>query len=197
MRRGALSYFVRFVPFATAAIVAALSVLPAACDSTLNLGDGDGDGSSAAVADADGVYPATCAGVCAKVLACGLLPESMRASCVPDCLNGAPQSLLGCIAVTPCAKLQSTCSSGFDASLPDIVTPPFDSGQEDFEIMNCQSACDSVHFFSCLDAAETANCRDLCASAPKSKRNSFTMCGEGAGGDCPRARDCYAVFVGD
>ncbi len=195
MRRGAHSYFVRFVPLASAAIVAAVSVLPTACDSTLNLGDGVVDG-SAAGADA-GVYPATCAGACDKIFACGLAAESMRASCIPDCVRNAPQSLLGCIAVTPCEKIPSTCSNGFDASLPDVVTPPFDSGQEEFEIMNCQSACDSVHFFNCLDAAETANCRDLCASAPKSKRNSFYMCGEGAGSDCPNARDCYAVFVGD
>ena len=196
MRRSALSLFVRFVPFATAAMVAVVSALPAACDSTLNLGDGDGDGSSAAVADANGVYPATCAGACDKVFACGLAAESMRASCVPDCLANAPQALLGCIAVTPCAKLQSTCSTGFDASLP-VVPPPFDSGQEEFEIMNCQEACDNLHFFSCLDAGEQATCRDLCTTAPKSRRNTFFTCGEAAGGNCPSARDCFDVFVGD
>ena len=191
MRRGAALF-----PFVTAAMVAVVIALPTACDSTLNLGDGDGDGSSAAVADGGGVYPATCAGACAKIDACGLLPESKRAGCVPDCQNNAPQSLLGCIAVTPCASLQSTCSMAFDASFPDVSVPP-DPAQDQFEIMNCQSACDSVHFFNCLDAAETATCRDLCASAPKSKRNTFYMCGEGSASDCPRARDCYDVFVGD
>ena len=190
MRRGAL------FPFVTAAVVAAAAALPTACDSTLNLGDGASD-ASAAAADGAGVYPATCAGACDKLLACGLLAEAKRASCVPDCLNAAPQALLGCIAVTACAAVPSTCSPPFDASLPDVAAPPFDSGQEEFEIMNCQSACDSLHFFDCLDAAETATCRDLCASAPGSRRNTFYMCGEGSASDCPRARDCYDVFVGD
>ena len=113
-------------------------------------------------------------------------------------MTQAPLSLVECIARTPCAALQATCSFAFDASLPDVVEPPFDSGQEAFEVMNCQSACDSLHFFSCLDASELAACRDLCATAPKSKRNTFYTCGEAAAGSmCASARDCYAVFIGD
>ena len=192
MRRGAI------FPFLTAAFVAAALALPAACDSTLNLGDGAGDGSTAAVADGAVSYPPTCAGACATAFACGLLTSDKRASCVPDCVSQAPLSLVECIAQTPCAMLQTTCSYAFDAAFPDSAEPPFDSGQEAFEVMNCQSACDSLHFFSCLDAGELATCRDLCATASKSKRNTFYTCGEGAaGGPCPNARDCYAVFVGD
>lgn len=140
MRRGEI------FPFLTAAFVAAALALPAACDSTLNLGDGDG--STAAVADADLSYPPTCAGACDKAVACGLLAPDKRAACVPDCVNKAPLSLVECIAQTPCAMLMASCSYAFDAALPDVFEPPFDSGQESFEVMNCQSACDSLHFFS-------------------------------------------------
>jgi hypothetical protein len=189
MRRSA------FYPFVTAAVALGIAVGPAACDSTLNLGDADGG----SAASADGaVFAATCAGTCDKVIACGLLTSEKRAPCVSDCITQAPQSLLECIARTPCATLVSTCSVPLpDASFFDTSPPEFDSGQEGFEIMNCQSACDSVHFFSCIDAGELATCRDLCETAPKSKRNTFYTCGEGAGGNCPNARDCFNVFAGD
>jgi hypothetical protein len=190
MRRSAL------FPFVTAGI-ALVAVAPAACDSTLNLGDALMDGGVAS-ADAPGTFPPTCAGACDKALACGLITSDKRASCVPDCATQAPLSLVECIARTPCAELQAKCSFAFDASLPDVFEPPFDSGQESFEVMNCQSACDSLHFFSCLDASELATCRDLCATAPKSKRNTFYTCGEAAAGSmCANARDCYRVFTGD
>jgi hypothetical protein len=183
-------------PFVTAA-AALVAVAPAACDSTLNLGDALMDGGVTS-ADAPGSYPPTCTGACDKALACGLITTDKRASCVPDCVTQAPLSLVECIARTPCAELQAKCSFAFDASFPDVTEPPFDSGQESFEVMNCQSACDSLHFFSCLDAGELATCRDLCATAPRSKRNTFYTCGEAAAGSmCANARDCYRVFTGD
>ncbi|GAC1544455.1 MAG: hypothetical protein NVS3B10_08610 [Polyangiales bacterium] len=185
-----------FFPFRTAVVVVGVALLPVACDSTLNLGDADA-GVATADAPGSGSFPPTCAGACDKVFACGLLSTAQRASCVPDCVTHAPLSLVECIARTPCPMLQATCSVAFDASLPDTSLPPFDSGQEEFEIMNCQSACDSLHFFSCVDAAELTTCRDLCTTAPRSKRNTFYSCGEAAGGNCPNARDCYGVFVGD
>jgi hypothetical protein len=189
MRRSAL------FPFVTAAVVAAISVFPAACDSTLNLGDADGGSAPSA----DGAaFPANCPGFCDKVIACGLVASDQRAACVSDCITHVPLSLVDCVARTACAALPATCSAGLpDAALPDTSPPPFDSGQEEFEIMNCQSACDSLHFFSCLDAGEQATCRDLCTTAPKSRRNTFFTCGEAAGGNCPNARDCFDVFVGD
>jgi hypothetical protein len=191
MRRSALH------PFVTAAVVGVIAVSPAACDSTLNLGDA-ADGGSAASNDG-AVFAATCAGVCDKVIACALLSSTKRAACVSDCMtSGAPQSLLDCAAVTPCASLQATCSAGLpDAAFPDTSPPAFDSGQEEFEVMNCQHACDSLKSFSCLDASEQAMCRDLCATASKSKRNTFYSCGEAVASQCPKARECYAVFVGD
>ncbi len=190
MRRRAL------YPFVAAAVVFAVAVAPAACDSTLNLGDADGG--SAASTDGPVFVAASCASACDKVIACGLLTSDKRSPCVSSCMTQAPPALLECIARTACAALQSTCSAGLpDASFPDTSPPSFDSGQEGFEIMNCQQACDSLHFFNCLDASGQASCRDRCTTAPMSKRNSFTSCGEAAGGNCPNATDCFDVFVGD
>jgi hypothetical protein len=191
MRRSA------FYPFVIAAVAGAIGMGPAACDSTLNLGDA-ADGGSAASADG-AVFAATCAGVCDKVIACGLGSRAMRDACIADCAaSQAPQSVLDCAARTPCAELQSTCSAGLpDAAFPDTSPPDFDSGQEGFEVMNCQEACNSLNFFGCLDASEHATCRDLCATAPKSKRNTFYSCGEAVASQCPKARDCYAIFAGD
>ena len=63
--------------------------------------------------------------------------------------------------------------------------------------MNCQQACNSLKFFTCFDASGQAMCRDLCATAPKSKRNTFYSCAEAVASRCPEALDCYAVFTGD
>lgn len=191
MRRSAL------YPFVIAAVAGAIGVGPAACDSTLNLGDA-ADGGSAASVDGS-VFAATCTGVCDKVIACGLFASAKRTACISDCMTSqAPQSLLDCAARTPCAELQSTCSAGLpDAAFRDTSPPAFDSGQEEFEVMNCQQACNSLEFFGCLDASEHALCRDLCATAPKSKRNTFYSCGEAVASQCPKARECYAVFAGD
>jgi hypothetical protein len=90
--------------------------------------------------------------------------------------------------------MQRVCA----AYLPEIGIPGFDSAPDDgFEVGNCQSGCDSIQFFDCLSASEHKTCRDLCASAPASKRDSFRGCASGAGSNCTKAHDCFGVFVGD
>jgi hypothetical protein len=192
MRRSA--FFSLVATAATIVGVAASGALPAACDSTLNLSGGEA-GADATAPDATAGGDATCPGVCDKFIACGYGEAAKRSLCVSDCLKQASQPLLDCVARSACSEIQSACSS----LLPEVGIPTFDSSVEDndFEIRDCQSGCDSVHFFDCLTASQYATCRDLCATAPASKRNTFRGCASGAGSNCTKAQDCFGVFVGD
>lgn len=175
------------------AALAGTLLVPSACDSTLNLGGGDGGTRADAPFGFDGGAAATCADVCEKVVACGFVASDKQAGCVSDCAKGAPPGLLDCVARTACAEMQSVCS----AYIPDASFGPFAGGLDGFEIGECQSACDSIHFFDCFTASETATCRDLCSTAPAAKRNTFASCGHASPSNCEKSKDCYGVFVGD
>ena len=174
-------------------VFAAVGFAPTACDSTLNLG-GTNDPDAAG---AESGSAATCAAVCDKLIACGFPGLPTRSVCISSCVAQATQSLLDCVTRASCANVSAACGS----QIPDssvVTPPPFDSGAEVmFEIVNCQSACDQVEFFSCIGAADHASCRDLCVTTSSSKRSSFQTCANAAGGDCPKAQDCLRVFEGD
>jgi hypothetical protein len=192
MRRAA--FFSLLVTATTLIGVAAAGLLPAACDSTLNL-SGDEGGSASSGEGGNSGGDASCPGVCDKFIACGFAESAKRDACISDCVKGAPQPLLDCVARTSCADMQRVCP----AYLPEVGIPIFDSSAQDdeLEIRRCQSSCDSSQFFDCLTASEHATCRDLCATAPASMRNSFRSCASGAGGNCTREQDCFKVLVGD
>jgi hypothetical protein len=174
-------------------VLTAVGFLPAACDSTLDLG-GLVDASALDAGEAGG--GATCSGVCDKLIGCGYPGLPPRSTCISGCADMATQSLLDCIAGASCATIQSACGS----QIPDssvVVPPPFDSGVEAmYDINNCQEACDELlNDFKCIDASQQSSCRDLCVQS--AKRNTFFSCVEGAGFDCDTGGDCLRVFEGD
>lgn len=110
---------------------------------------------------------------------------------------GVDQPTLACVANSQCQEIPKCAptSGPVDGSV-------IDDFQNQSDIDECQSVCGTVEFFECIDAKELSMCRDLCASAPRAKRNNFTACGHGASGSCHDGnsspyRDCYLVFVGD
>jgi len=128
----------------------------------------------------------TCTAVCARMDSCGMLTEAQRDECVPSCFAETTSALRACIMQTPCAEIVETCRP--TGGLGE--TDPGDT----FEVEVCRDRCDSAKFHDCLTAAEHSRCRERCASASASARESFTSCIEGSGTRCPSALDCYTQF---
>ena len=181
------SFAVVLVPFAASLVC---------CRQELDLGGGESDASSlpdtpantaVLVTDAsDGdagsadatpkPSSGTCEQVCGRAAACGMLDDMDAASCVPQCQVSITQSQMDCVIRAPCADFLA-CVGG----APEVT------------VKNCQSRCDSMSFFSCIDATELATCRARCVSASPALRDAFIGCGSPS--QCQRARDCYSVFT--
>ncbi len=136
----------------------------------------------------------TCESTCDRVIACGLASSDKRAQCLAQCI-GVDQGTLACVANATCQNIPSCAPTQIpDGSIDDFMNTS--------EIEECQQVCGNIQFFECIDAKELSTCRNLCETAPRTKRNNFTACGRGAGGSCHQgnggpSRDCYLVFVGD
>lgn len=57
-------------------------------------------------------------------------------------------------------------------------------------VETCQSACDDMEFFACIDAIQHADCRALCTTAPAADIDTFVACAIGCSDDA-----CYQVFA--
>lgn len=174
-------------------------VLPVAawlvcCRQELDLGGGDSDASSlpdtsadsaqlasdasegdAGSADATPKPSGTCEQVCVRAAVCGLLDDMDAAGCLPQCQSSATPAQIECMIQAPCASFLACVGAA-----PDTV-------------QKCQSRCDSMSFFSCIDATELSTCRARCVSASAALRDSFLGCGSAS--QCPQARDCFSVFT--
>lgn len=176
------------------ALAVASWIAVAACDTSLDLGSsGDAairpEGAAGDGALSDGAAPPTCDDVCRKVQACGFVEDGKFAGCLADCQRATPADL-ACVMSAPCNAI-------FDcARVPEASTTDGPSATDVFEIGTCQSACDNVEFFDCIDAATHAACRATCETAPRTKRNAFSSCGA-SGSDCVRLQDCVRVLLGD
>ena len=178
---------------AATALAAASWITIPACDGAIDLGStgdaatgaesssGNGDGNAAADA------PVTCDEVCKKVQACGFLEPGKLDACLSDCRR-ATQADLTCVMAAACNAIEAC------ARLPD-ASPDGPTALDLFEIQQCQSACDHVEFFDCINASTHAACRALCETASRTKRNSFQSCG-GSGSECLKLQDCVSVFLG-
>ncbi len=134
--------------------------------------EGDGASADATPKPSGG----TCEQVCGRAAACGLLDDMDAASCVPQCQASTTQSQIDCVIRAPCADFLA-CVGGAPGRT----------------VKNCQSRCDSMSFFSCIDATELGTCRSRCVSASAALRDAFIACGSPT--QCQRARDCYSVFT--
>jgi hypothetical protein len=146
----------------------------------------------------------SCTTACDKLVSCNLIKVGDKTECLAICQKDAYQYQIDCVNATECSKLTTACgsigegggegTSSSGGSSGTTTSSGGSSGSDSFDIMRCQTACDSLQFFDCLDATEQSACRALCSSAAAAKRDTFTSCANGAGSDCTNGQDCYSVF---
>jgi hypothetical protein len=138
-------------------------------------------------------------------VSCSFIPVGAKDQCVTECQKSAYQYQIDCVNSTACDKMKAACgdptgggSSGGTTSggttSGGTSSGGIDAGN-DFAIQQCQSACDTLNFFSCLDAATHQTCRDTCTTAAANKRDGFTTCVNTSGSDCTRGQDCYTQLT--
>lgn len=161
-------------------------------------------GSGSGTASSGGGATATsCNTACGKLIECNLITLAGKSECLSQCTQYAYQYQIDCVVGTACATLIDQCgdpreigsSSGETSSSGTTSSSSSStSGGASFEVTRCQSACDGLQFFDCIDAGQLSACRNLCTTAPAAKRDAFTSCGNGAGSDCVAADDCLTIF---
>jgi hypothetical protein len=147
-----------------------------------------------------GATASSCGTACDKLISCSFIPLGAKDQCVTECQKSAYQYQIDCVNSNACDKMKAACgdptggsSGGTSSGGTSTSGGPPDAG-DTFAIQQCQSACDNLNFFSCIDAATHSTCRDTCTSAAASKRDTFTSCVNTSGGDCTKGQDCYAQF---
>ena len=130
----------------------------------------------------EGASTATCQTACKKLVSCSFIKVGDASACEAefqiDCVNG---NTCGDIPKV-CGNLESEGGGGGGAGTGDASAP-------DLGLVQCQSSCDSLHFFECIDASTLASCRAKCTTA-KASRDTFVACARTAGPDCKRATPC-------
>ncbi|MEO6418750.1 MAG: hypothetical protein ABIP39_05055 [Polyangiaceae bacterium] len=141
-----------------------------------------------------GASASSCGTACDKLVSCSLIPVGAKADCLSQCQMSAYQYQIDCVNNQTCDKVKSVCGNTTGGATV-TGSGDTDAGSNDsFKITQCQQACDSANFFSCITATQHSNCRTLCSSAAADPRDSYTSCQNGAGGDCTKSTDCYTVF---
>ncbi|NOU29139.1 MAG: hypothetical protein HOO96_14650 [Polyangiaceae bacterium] len=176
----------------------ALLIGAASCSHTVDVGSNVGADASAAEAggtasDAEAGAPgeagtavtqAACARACEKVASCGFLEARNRAACESECVKRAYPFQLDCVNAIACADLERVCGGSFGSGSDGGTSPSVDA---------CQTGCDQLHFFSCIDASTLAACRTKCTTATAT-RDTFSACTRTAGGDCARGTACLGTL---
>jgi len=142
----------------------------------------------------EGASSATCQTACAKLVSCSFIKVGDRAACEAECQKSAYQFQIDCVNGNTCGDIPKACGSlesggegGGGGGGGGIGTG--DASAPDLGLMQCQSSCDNLHFFECIDAAALASCRTKCTTA-KASRDTFVACVRTAGPDCKRATPC-------
>jgi hypothetical protein len=154
-----------------------------------------GGGGGSVSGGGSGASAPSCGAACDKLVSCSFIRVGDKSACVSQCAKQAYQYQIDCVNATACDKMKSTCGDPVGSGTPGDNHVESDAGHDDsFAIYQCQSACDTLSFFACIDAAAHETCRSQCTTAAANKRDSFTACANGAGGDCARGADCYGQF---
>lgn len=140
-----------------------------------------------------GASAATCTTACDKLVMCSLIPVGAKTECNKICAEKGYQYQIDCVNETACDKIEATC--GGPVSNETGGGGGSSGGGADFEIANCRTQCDSIHFFDCSTTTEHAACRDVCASAAATKRDTFTACSQSSGSDCTKKGACLDAFL--
>ncbi|CAN5924939.1 hypothetical protein BH11MYX4_BH11MYX4_55250 [soil metagenome] len=151
-------------------------------------------------ASGGGATASSCGTACDKLVACSFVKVGDKAGCLTVCQKEAYQYQIDCVNNTECGKIQSACGGGSSSSGGGSSgggssggSSGGGSGTETISIARCQSACDSLHAQSCIDAANQAACRAKCTAQTTAKRDTFSSC-VATSGACPEGNDCYAAF---
>jgi hypothetical protein len=155
---------------------------------------GSSGGSGGGTSGGGGADAASCGSACDKLVQCSFIPVGAKTDCVSRCQSAAYQYQIDCVNSNACDKIKSACGdpTGGGGGGGDLG---LDAGSGDsFAIQDCQSACDTLSTFSCIDAAAHQKCRDDCTTAAANKRDGLTSCVKTTAPDCTRATDCYSVF---
>src|SRR5688572_10860967 len=94
--------------------------------------------------------PDDCSSACARLGADGCIPPESVAGCQGLCSSGTTSDR-GTILY--CESRRSGCM------LPEECAPPMMD-----PVAECKDACDTLGFFSCINAQSQANCRNLCGT---------------------------------
>lgn len=137
-----------------------------------------------------GASASSCATACDKLVSCSKIPVGAKAECNSQCAAKGYQYQIDCVNKTACEKLESTCGGGESSGGSiGVVDAGVDPASE------CLAECDSINFFMCAPVAAHASCRDKCASATASARDTFSSCSRSSGGDCERKSACLDAFL--
>jgi hypothetical protein len=152
-----------------------------------------------------GASPSSCGTACDKLVSCSLIHVGDKAACDTECQKSAYQYQIDCVNNTACGNIQAACgnptggssgggSTSGGTTSGGTTSGGVDAGSDQFDIQVCQSACDTLNFFTCFSASDHAACRDLCTTAASAKRSTFSSCVNGSGSDCAKGGACYATF---
>lgn len=136
----------------------------------------------------EGASVTACQSACKKLVSCSFLKVGDELACTAECQKSAYQFQIDCVNGNACGEIPKVCGNlesggggggggGGDASVPDLG------------LTECQSSCDNLHFFECIDATALASCRAKCTTA-KPSRDTFVSCVRTASPDCKRATPC-------
>jgi hypothetical protein len=144
--------------------------------------------------DSSGGSSGTCADACSEFIAAGCF-GAVDCAAVCSSLSELEQGFvvycvdrrMGCNLPDECAdalpgegggQSETTGGGGGGGTGPDPIE-------------QCQSTCDDMKFFGCIDETQHADCRDLCTTASMDSIDTFVACAFGCQDDA-----CYQVFAG-
>lgn len=165
-------------------------------------GGGEGEGGEGGEGSEGGNPTSSCPDACAEYVAAGCFPDVDCASACAS-LTELEQAFVGyCVDRRMGCELPEECADalpgGDEGSISEEegtpeggeITGAGEVGGPD-PVVECQDACDTMEFFDCIDAAQHADCRELCTTASTDAIATFTACASGCQDD-----SCYQVLAG-
>lgn len=140
-----------------------------------------------------GATPSSCSTACDKLVQCSFIPVGAKDKCASECASKGYQYQIDCVNKNACDKIKSACGGGGggggDISADGGITVGGDP------VADCRTECDQLNFFKCIPVTSFSACRDRCASATSSARDTFTSCSRSSGVDCGRKSGCLDAFL--
>lgn len=117
-----------------------------------------------------------CVSECKEFIADGCAPQADCESACAELVEEERSLAVYCLSTRTQCTMRDGC--------PGVGEDP---------VAACKSSCDDLASFSCISAADQANCRNLCGTVDAAKRDNFTACADS--GIC-KDDSCYRVLTG-